>query len=530
MNRYDKGFDLKVPAKLFVAPVEVLGKVLEHKQQLYDKYETAVDEIPLIADKIKALGGHKQIVAGVVNSYYDELLEAVEKHQGDFSMLGPKIQSVKRRLTRDVSPNGTLGTIHNYASEYTDWYNTYKNDKDVDTVLLGKMANLGYMNTYTDLDNFSINKQFSPNSSIFRESIPKNQEYILGKALDLGAKIEENTYDDVIEVIDKETGTIKTTNRKVTGRDPKEVESLLKAYLQGSADVQQGYKLAKMLGTTYDANPILKSAYDALTAVKEDNSISRSNLSEYALGKAGLSADTYTAPAINLGTRKAQDLSFDDNPLNSWWNKDISVWTGVYNEHGKKVGDNRSNSNIVSNMANTFVDWFKGNQNAEDKQQEAPVYKELRNKLLNAQTPQDVLAMSKRLFDEYKDKTYSMPIDGRPIVEGKDLRLAEAVFYNSLNRNQLVNSDGDVISIAPSEVKEILKTGKSPIYRLDNINGGGLRGFGMQLPGKGLVIALDTDATSIDQGNSIHDMWRLGGQKRFKEGTATIQNGNILLQ
>ena len=526
INRYDKGFDLKVPNKLFVTPVDVLGKVLEKRQTAYDKNLAAIEEIPLIADKIKAIGYHKEIVGDVINKYYGELLDAANTKGGDFSLLAPKLHSVKSRLLREISPTGRLGQINNYATMYEEWQKTNKNDKDIDQDLYYKMANHIVSRTVNDYDSYTSKGQFTLDSSILNYNVPKSLSHIYKNAIEVGNKVPYQKGTKLQRSINPVTGTIDVSKVETEYKDNNAISGSIGQYLMGDSDFQSQMRLRKMFGEDFDPSLFHATAVKASQSVKQDKALSIHNMSEYALDKTGLEKKD-GGEQVNLQTARYNQYDPSKSKIYSTINGAAGSFPSpyfpisknpmykVFDANGKQIDYKDGDWNTyITNAANTVVDEIKqANGGNRRNNYESPAEAKIRANILKLKSKEELDHFMANSLPQILNDTYSTEVKGTTIPS-KQKSNALDFFYNAAARGELVDINGNSIPLSQADRENLLKNkAMYPIFKIDDDQP--TTGYGIQTD-KGLYIARSYNPSDIQDANLVQDFYQFGRGVQYK--------------
>lgn len=360
INIYSKPSGISLVDKLYVPPVELLGKALEVKQSLYDKnMAESMSLIDSVGAKVKAVGYHRQLADQVLNEHQENLYKAVNSANGDFSVITPMLLKTKQNLSRDLSPNGVLGKINAYAELTNEWDKTYKNDKN-DQYLYNYFKNKIYSDTRTDTENYLKNKNFDIDQSRF-EAIPENSQQAFKGVVDMASKyqIKEGRYYSE-PVLDPTTGQWVIQEHETQNRGDKNFAETLGSLMVSDPTLARTYQLyekikpgaGKQLMQSHVGNAfnILKVEQDK---IKNDRFYAPEHVSK---NQGGSGDDTpYYGGEYKGNEVKSQVLGTD-----SWYNTTFNSKT--YNTNHEIVDDmiasiKKANPGIVNSREGAkFID------------------------------------------------------------------------------------------------------------------------------------------------------------------------------
>jgi len=323
INIYSKPQEISLVDKLYVPPVDMLGKALEVKQKMYDTNMAEMMALSGVGAKVKAIGDHPMIVQGIVDNYQNKVFDAVLKAKGDFSVITPQLMYVKQGLMKEMSPNGTLGQINAYAEGYDAWKKMYGNDKN-DAELYNIFSNKIYKDTRKDAIEWAKTGQFKYDNTRFAH-IPGDSDAALKSVVDLADKyqvskfktykvpyVDPVTQKIIIEETDNEYRGEKTGYDKVIeflmqqNTTLRSNASLWESIAPGEGKKRLANWSAGALAILSRDNESTSLKYEAIDHHKEDNAMS--------------------AP-IYFGTAKGKEVESQALGTSGWWTNTFSSKT-----------------------------------------------------------------------------------------------------------------------------------------------------------------------------------------------------------
>lgn len=331
VNIYSKPASISLVDKLYVPPVELLGKALESKQKFYDQNMAESMALETLGSKINAIGYHRQLADGILNQYQSDLYKAVTDVKGDYSLITPQLLATKQKIYRDMGPNGTLGKINAYAKMYEEWDKTYKNDK-VDQTLYSYFKNSIVAGTKDDANAYLSKGDFDIDMNRF-EAIPENPQAAFKSVVDLADKYqitEGKSYSTPVQ--DPTTGRwiVQETDSKVRGGNDfaTTIASLIQLDPTISKNIQLREKIKPGAGSAFGQS-LVTQAYSILNRNQQVTKQDGFYAPEHAASKDKATGDfdpstffagTYKGADVKssaLGTANKFSEMFTNKPLNT---------------------------------------------------------------------------------------------------------------------------------------------------------------------------------------------------------------------